>query len=423
MSTPWNKLTDEAFRSWLLEGMSEDEFNESRPAERRQLLATFQHVQNERELEKKNQAAWEYIQEQKEESNTVKFSRVPSAVYRRIMADIQLKLSGATWAVRPTNLTGVEPFTWSAAKEDSEENRDAYMQYLRENIAWPEGYGIVDCRDNTDLLSVPSLGGTPRKTSGNIDVVLALEADVLASALRHNIRLGIELKKSNNTGSHEHQVVLQHVCASSLNFDQSVLTVMTDLNERWHFYWFGTQPRTLYKILVSRSEAKYLVEHMFDDPATAEATSFPTDFLSRAPWTVFQANGLSTIQEKPSHDHDDEDESGGRRDLGHPGKGGSKRPSSDGNHNPLDKKGKNQGGLSRDHQAKEAYDSIDVANELDLLDFVDDEVKREIALRNACNHILPWLVGSACRDLDEPEGDESSGLSAADLAIHNAKFN
>lgn len=370
----------------------------------------------------KNQAAWEYIQEKKEESQTIKFSRVSSTVYRKIMADIELKLTGATWEARPTNLTGVEPFTWSTAKEDSEENRTAYMKYLRDNIAWPEGYEVVDCRDNTDLLSVPSLGGTPRRTSGNIDVVLASKANVEAHTLRQNIRLGLELKESNNTGSHEQQVVLQHLCASSLNFNESVLTVMTDLNDRWHFYWFGTMAGILYKIEVSRSEAKYLLEHMFDDRDSGSAAPFPTDFLNRPPWRSFQRNKHSTIQEMSSYDHDDKEESGDQRDLGYQGKGGSKRSPAEGSQMPSYKKGKSHGGLPHNNQAKEAYDQIDVANDLDLLDFVDDEEKREILMRNYCNHVLPWIDGSLCRGLNDAKGDEPSGISAADLAIHNAKF-
>jgi hypothetical protein len=97
-------------------------------------------------------------------------------------------------------------------------------------------------------------------------VVLAEDVDV--HTIKQHIRAGIELKKdTDNHVDYEYQVILQHLAASKLNPNESVLTVMTDLNERWHFYWFGQKRGRLYKIVVNtRGEAKFLFEHMFDSP-------------------------------------------------------------------------------------------------------------------------------------------------------------
>jgi hypothetical protein len=51
---------------------------------------------------------------------------------------------------------------------------------------------------------------------------------------------GIELKKDSNRDDArtERQVTLQHMAASYLNPNTGILTFMTDLNQRWHFFWF-----------------------------------------------------------------------------------------------------------------------------------------------------------------------------------------
>ena len=57
----------------------------------------------------------------------------------------------------------------------------------------------------------------------------------------HNMWAGVVLKKQDNNRHDEirQQVVLQHLSASFLNADTGILTIMTDLGPRWHFYWFG----------------------------------------------------------------------------------------------------------------------------------------------------------------------------------------
>lgn len=161
----------------------------------------------------------------------------------------------------------------------------------------------------------------------------------------------------------------------------------------------GPEPGTLYKLVVrKRSDAKYLFEHMFDDPG-AEAASFPTEFLTRGSWNMFEGSNLSKIEKKTSHDSCDKSEDDGPRDPRHSPKGdpkGSKRPPSDGRHEQSDKKGKNKDGpATGGQQAKGgAHDLMDIANELDLLDFVNEEEQVEITLRYYRDHVLPWALST-----------------------------
>ena len=76
------------------------------------------------------------------------FSKVKSDAYREVTDDLGVKLTGAKWNQRPTDIPDVQGgFTWFKSKEDSQENRDGYMNYLGDKIHWPAGYAIVDCNE------------------------------------------------------------------------------------------------------------------------------------------------------------------------------------------------------------------------------------------------------------------------------------
>ena len=352
------------------------------------------------------------------EAETLVFSKVKSDIYREVTSNLGLKVKGAKWSKWPPDLPDVDRFTWSASKEDSEENRNGYMNYLRENLQWPDGYAVTDCNEYKDLLSVPELDGK-HKTSGNIDVVLAAQEDVENGAIRQNIRVGIELKKDTNKGNHENQVVLQHLAASTLNPNESVLTVMTDLNERWHFYWFGQERGRMYKCVVNtRGKAKFLFEHMFDCPDSIDSSLlFPTDFLVRGTWRVFFESDLATIRE--SHTDDSGGDGNFQPDSGHSRQRGSGYPGSHGD-DQGGKKDDSKGGVARGQQVAGNNYGTDVANELELLDFVDEEEKRAIELRFLAEHVVPKMTYVPEQNRHNTEGEGYYGLSKANLSFHNA---
>jgi|Transcript_27650 hypothetical protein len=62
---------------------------------------------------------------------------------------------------------------------------------------------------------------------------------------------------------------------------------------------------------------------------------------------------------------------------------------------------------------------MDVANELDLLDFVDEEEKRTMLLRFLAEHVVPnmtYVPEQNCH----VEGEGHHGLSEANLSFHNS---
>jgi len=113
------------------------------------------------------------------------------------------------------------------------------MVYLnnQNNIVLPQGGKLFEGNGTDDLLSV-DITEYGVKTSGKIGVVLAADRHQGVETTRQNMWAGIELKKAENTQHSEilRQVVLQHLSASYLNSDVGIITIMTDLCDRWHFF-------------------------------------------------------------------------------------------------------------------------------------------------------------------------------------------
>ena len=278
------------------------------------------HEESEEEEERKAKVdeAFEYILKQKQEdSETLLISQPETERYAKAMSRIGVLKDAPLWNDKPTSLPNAPPrFTWLASKEDSPENRVAYMAYLRnnENLVLPRDTIIFDGNSDGEFLNV-QMEGFRIKTSGNIDVPLANNRHQSLATVKENMLGAFELKKDTNRehAKIERQVTLQHIAASYLNPNTGLLTVMTDLHDRWHFFWF-TKDKRLMRYESTESEARFLIEHMLDEP---ESVSTPTGFLARASWNDLF---LASITESPeavipnnSHnnggeDYDDDDE-------------------------------------------------------------------------------------------------------------------
>ncbi|CAJ1952030.1 unnamed protein product [Cylindrotheca closterium] len=218
----------------------------------------------------------------RDKDDTVAFSNVTSTVFNEVMTSLDIEQVAAPWQNRPPCPQCDMTFEWGAAKEDNTENRKGYMAYLKE-LGFPDSVCLFDALNAKELLET-DLPPTKPRMKGSIGVVVLAAHNPNISTAKHSILMGIELKKDKNQEQDkiQKQAVLQHCAASRLNHTTGVLTLMTDLNDRWHFYWFKQESRHLMKLEASRSEAVYLIKHFLDDPS--ENDSFPESFLTRAPW-------------------------------------------------------------------------------------------------------------------------------------------
>jgi len=231
-----------------------------------------------------------FLQQEKHEEDTVGFSTVNSKQYENILAKLTIEVVAPDWKDKP-NLDDSyeETFEWGAGKEDSELNRKKYMAYLNK-LGFPQSVKLFEGSAVKDLLNT-QLSSAGLRVRGNIDVVVLDKKNQDIYTAKHNILMGIELKKVESTkdGMIEKQVVLQHLAASKLNYKTGVLTLMTDLAGLWHFCWFQERTKNLMRYKATRSEAVYLIKHFLDDPT--KGRSVPESFLRRASWDSIRNSG------------------------------------------------------------------------------------------------------------------------------------
>jgi hypothetical protein len=122
----------------------------------------------------------------------------------------------------------------------------------------------------------------------------------------------------------------------------------------------------LYKYKSEPRDAKFLITHMFDK--VDESSEFPTD---RGTWCTFTDTGLQTIAESLSGEQDDRDngQGGAGKSSGNAKRGrkSGDRGNTEGGDNDGDS---NEDGAPQGARVHGNMCGLDVANELDLLDFL-----------------------------------------------------
>lgn len=330
----------------------------------------------------------------------MKLSKPETGKFGRAVAKANITLDTPTWKKKPTPIylkhlaSGMREHTWLPGKEDSVENRKAYMNYLNneKNIRLPKGGKLFEGSADPQLLGV-DIEVIGIKTSGNIDVVLAESRHQDITTTRQNMWAGIELKKDDNTSKAEiqRQVILQHLAASYLNEDAGILTLMTDLCERWHFYWFSKEKRRLMRYEATKAEAHFLIYHMMDESSSDILT--PEDFLNRASWNqVVKPTSLGSVPGEDSQEEmDEQDEmdfddegSGGRSESALAQSGRTQGASTSGAQNSL-------GFLMRSPAGKRSRGKNHGMQDTSL-DFMDEQERKEAVFQAVLKSSLPGMM-------------------------------
>lgn len=347
---------------------------------------------------------------------TIVLSDATYASKTDLMDMLGLPEKGASWLNKPDLSQPIDGYSWLEGDEDSFENRTAYMAHLKNLLQLPVHYALADMRPHRHLLTVELFRQTAesRKIRGTTDVAIARSEHVRNKAVRNNIETLFELKTAKDMLKKDHtpQTIGEHFAASYLNPNHPVVSVLTDLNERWTFFWFARgeddSRMALYKLCLdggqSAAEAKYILDSLYDGSLR---DTLPTTFANRQP---FQAVFDCVVRNKRSRrefDRDDGDSpdqdskptpSGGADGHSTPGTdGGSSSTRSRGTAQHQTDQGDSGGGGAGPMSMASALSLFappadrDVANELDLLDMVDENEQYEIVRSFAEKHIVPYM--------------------------------
>lgn len=338
-----------------------------------------------------------------------------------LMSEMGLPERGATWQNKPDQFPHiVDGFNWPDGDEDSRVNRDAYMAYLKRTLQLPPEYALADAQPNRDLLNVQELAGIVG-LRGSTDVVITKVENVENETLRNNMEAVLELKIPSHMSQKDHspQIICEHFAASYLNPKHPLVSVLTDLNGYWIFFWFAFDNAddsddsgiALYKLRLcgkeAATEAKFLLDNLFDNSA---ANNLPCTFAKRQP---FQAILKCITQERKRRrefggdDTDSHDQDSKPPRLSGADNGAANHPGADSSLSQIGRMPQNnrsgECGESETNRMN-TFDSLsllapgtsrDVGNELDLLDMVDKSEQYEIIHSFTAKHIVPFMRGSA----------------------------
>lgn len=352
----------------------------------------------------------------------------------------ELPEKAATWPNMPSTSTlGKCPvFHWHNSNEDSPENRTAYMQHLKQNILLPDNYVFGDVQPIRSLLDVEIHGvdSETRRLRGTTDVVITKIENIQHSTIRNSIDAQLELKEPRNLASKDHspQVIAEHFAASYLNPMLGIVSVLTDLCSSWTFYWFAyckdaSGGVALYRHVLQDTAAAAAAKYVLENTITGESsltnptgpTTLPTTFSSRLSFEdlmekLSQATKAKRLRWGDNYmDPDNDSGTLGPQDQDGTGNAGGKQHGSASGSTPGDQAhaSNNETGYtehgrkhseSRQHGTRAAellrllapqYNN-EVADQLDLLDMVDEDEQYEIVRSFAANHIVPHMIGKRC---------------------------
>ena len=337
----------------------------------------------------------------------------------KVMSDCDFSTRTPRWDKLPRYLNrySFEPFQWNDdLPENHDTNREAYLRFLSDIIDVPNDYSIFDSSIKK-LFSQVQIGSL--QFSGNIDAILLDNRSIASKNFPYHIRLGIEVKK-NVEDAHHYQACIAHLCASCLNRNETVLTLLTDLMDNWVFMYFGSS--NFHKMMAEPNEAKFILHNIFNEN---NLQFLPEDFVNRLTWNEFFPISTPAVPVPPHTNFPPRDGNTGKRDGPGPqdddnfvapppnlGSSGQKRSG--------DRNDTGRGGDSKKRRLKSRQTHTtgnrtdgggnaetpamlpfggDVANELDLLDFIDDdEERKQITINYVLQHVVPLFNFPGCAD-------------------------
>ena len=355
----------------------------------------------------------EMVEDYVARKRTIRLSDATEGAKTELLDMLRLPEKGAAWPNKPTISQHVDRFTWLKGDEDSDENRQAYMEHLKKILKIPAGYDLADSQPDRTMLSVELFRGMAesRKISGTTDVAIAKAEHIHNGAVRNNIESLLELKTVNNMKKKDHspQTIGEHFAASYLNPDHAIVSVLTDLNTKWIFFWFAfgedDSKMSLYKLRLdgdgAATYAKYLLDSLFDN----SVDNLPVTFAKRQPLQAVLGGLVSRkkarmeldVDSGPPPDQDSKPSlSGGTKQNPASNTSSANGNDSSGQQSNQSVTGDGAAGSMSMASALSLFASAtdrDVANELDLLDMVDANEQYKIVSSFALKHIVPYMKG------------------------------
>ncbi|RGB44222.1 hypothetical protein C1646_748942 [Rhizophagus diaphanus] len=155
------------------------------------------------------------------------------------------------------DIVNIDAFGWD--ERDERAQNDRYIPYLNQilRIGTYRTLAIFDPTSNADFLTTDAGIPLPLRQASTTDVVVVDRFSVVAMFPECHIRIVFELKK--NIENKDRYQALEKLTTADLRSNYAVLTVLTDLNGTWVFFWF--EQKKIKTLVLQRNAAVALINN------------------------------------------------------------------------------------------------------------------------------------------------------------------
>ena len=200
------------------------------------------------------------IEDLKKEQKDVSISKVTTEDWERIKEHADLKTSSLNFKIQFVVERDVVPFYWDEGKPENQQC-DEYMSHLASIINLPETMEWYNAQNEKNFLTVLYNDLLPFGIRGTTDVAIIDKTYIRDNIHSSGIRLVMELKKKV-IKSNIYQAAVELIVAD-LHSNFNIMAVITDLNDRWEFFWLKARKIHTYTS-TSKEEAVFIIENVLN---------------------------------------------------------------------------------------------------------------------------------------------------------------
>lgn len=244
-SPPWERITDDGFRDWLLNvPMSAEEYNAASLTERVEVRAAYNRDKKDSKVLEQYKPALDFAQQQLEAKTEHKAMSVASYEFARLLLNGQgINVEVDTPNNEEGSTVDPSPYSWTVETTDNETYKKGEYQGTPGARDWFQQNFVGDsggfCLKVVTGEFLPTIRGNQRSTSGKGDVVIGKAAQLKIAVSPYEQAYGLVELKTDEYPIKRAQNVLEIASLSTISrLGKSVALLATDCNAKWELCYF-----------------------------------------------------------------------------------------------------------------------------------------------------------------------------------------
>lgn len=246
-SPPWERITDDRFRNWLLSvPLSAEEYNTASIVERAQLRAAYDNSNQTSKSLEEYKPALDFAQQALETKTEHKAMSVASYEFARLLLDGQgVDVEVDTPNTKEGSTSDPSPYSWTVETTDNTKYKKGEHQGTPGARDWFQQNFVGDTNSDVYCLKVvtgeflPTIRGNQRSTSGKGDIVIGKAAQLRLAVSPYEQAYGLVELKTDEYPIKRAQNVLEIASLATISrLGKAVALLATDCNTKWELCLF-----------------------------------------------------------------------------------------------------------------------------------------------------------------------------------------